>query len=458
MSNVRSFGAVGNGTIDDTEAIRHAVNGGDGVLYFPPGEYIISDTIEIPLATAGPLGITGAHGTTRILMKGAGPAFRLIGTHGGTGDPDSASVSVNYIERMPVISDIEVVGENPMADGFECILTKQAVFQRVLIRQVRHGIHLVKRNRNVLISDCHIYHNTGVGIFMDGVNLHQINICDSHISYNRLGGIRIEESEVRNLQITGNDIEYNNHKQHGTDPEPTAEIYIDTSAEGASVCEVTIASNTIQATVSEGGSNIKIIDNRHGAMHELMPEVGRPPGLWTITGNVIGNQQVSVHLIGCYGIILSGNTIYSSEQQNLLLEECSQIISSGNLFRRHTPALGTGVKIKDCHTINVNGCTFHDEHPEGQQSGLPLLDVTDSNLVNISGCQVTNGVPEGISLNNVSDTNISGCTITDLRDVPKMKHAVAFRGKGTGNVMSGNILKNAVEDNLLVEDGTQVQR
>ena len=62
MSNVRSFGAVGNGTIDDTTAIRHAVEGGDGVLFFPPGEYIISETIEIPLAMAGPIGITGAQG------------------------------------------------------------------------------------------------------------------------------------------------------------------------------------------------------------------------------------------------------------------------------------------------------------------------------------------------------------------------------------------------------------
>ena len=458
MSNVRSFGAVGNGTIDDTTAIRHAIEGGDGVLFFPPGEYTISETIEIPLAMAGPAGIKGAQGASRILMKGAGPAFRLIGTHGGTGDPDSASMSVNFIERMPIISDIEIVGEHAEADGIECILTKQATFQRVLIRQVRHGIHLIKRNRNVLISDCHIYHNTGVGIFMDGVNLHQINICGSHISYNRLGGIRIQESEVRNLQITGNDIEYNNHKQHGTEPEPTAEIYIDTTAKGASVCEVTIASNTIQATVSEGGSNIKIVDNRHGTNHESMPEVGRPPGLWTITGNVIGNQQVSVHLVGCYGIIISGNTIYSSEQQNMLLEECSQIISTGNLFRRHTPALGTGVKIANSHTINISGCTFHDEHPDGQQSGLPLLEVTDSSLVNISGCQLTNGAPEGMSLLNVSNVNISGCTVTDLRNEPKMKHAIAFRGKGSGNLLTGNIVTNAVENNLLVEDGVEVLR
>ena len=119
-----------------------------------------------------------------------------------------------------------------------------------MVTHCRHGIHLVERNRNVLISHCHIYFNRGVGVYLDGVNLHQINIASSHISYNRQGGIRLERSEVRNLQITGNDIEYNNFRAHKTEPEPTAEIYIDTTAEGASVNEVTIASNTIQATDS----------------------------------------------------------------------------------------------------------------------------------------------------------------------------------------------------------------
>lgn len=44
--NVRDFGAVGDGKTDDTAAIRHAVeysqrDGGDGVVYFPPGDYVI---------------------------------------------------------------------------------------------------------------------------------------------------------------------------------------------------------------------------------------------------------------------------------------------------------------------------------------------------------------------------------------------------------------------------------
>ncbi|MDB4534447.1 right-handed parallel beta-helix repeat-containing protein, partial [Vicingaceae bacterium] len=258
MSNVQRFGATGDGKTDDTEAIRHANQDGDGVLHFPPGTYRISQPIEITLEKSGPLGVDGTSGTARILMTGAGPAFRLIGTHTGTGDPSSVKGNVYPAQRLPTIKNIEIEGAHPEADGIEMIQTMQSVFEAVLIRRCRHGIHLIKRNRNVLISHSHLYHNRGAGVFLDHVNLHQINIANNHISYNRLGGIRIEGSEIRNLQITGNDIEYNNHAQFKTDPEATAEIYIDTTEPGSSVNEVTVASNTIQATNSPDGCNILI--------------------------------------------------------------------------------------------------------------------------------------------------------------------------------------------------------
>lgn len=49
MTNVRAFGAVGDGRADDTEAIRHAVNQGDGSLLFPGGTYRLTAPIDIDL-------------------------------------------------------------------------------------------------------------------------------------------------------------------------------------------------------------------------------------------------------------------------------------------------------------------------------------------------------------------------------------------------------------------------
>ncbi len=427
MSSVKAFGAVGDGKTDDTVAIRHTLQDGDGLLQFPRGRYLIRETIEIPLDQTDRLGIDGSGGTASVIMGGQGPAFRLVGTHQGTGDPNSVKPNVWMRQRMPTVKNIEVTSTNPAADGFELIETMQAIFEGVLIRNVRHGVRLHRRNRNVLISDSHIYHNTGVGVFLDGVNLHQINICGNHISYNRLGGIRIKNSEVRNLQITGNDIEYNNHRAFGTEPQPTAEIYIDTTAERASVNEVTVASNTIQATVSPGGANLRIVET---------PGPARPPGLWTVTGNIIGSQENNVHLTGCHGVVLSGNFIYSGGERNLLLEQCSQINVTGNSFRRHTPTAYTGVRLVDSQDCLLSGCTVQDEAPEGQASAASLLELVRCRRISVQGCQLLDGAPYGIDAEQCREVNINGCTLIDTRKEIRAQGAIRFRGQGANNLIS----------------------
>ena len=430
MSNVREFGAVGDGRGDDTEAIQHAVSQGDGVLHFPPGTYRITQSIEVRLAKRGPLSIDGSGGSAKVVMAGPGPAFRLVGTHGGTGDPGSRKGNVASHQRLPTIRNIEVEGAHAEADGFELVETMQSVFEGVMVTRCRHGIHLIKRNRNVLISHCHIYFNTGVGVYFDGVNLHQINIASSHISYNRLGGIRLERSEVRNLQITGNDIEYNNHKSHGAKPEPTAEIYIDTTAEGASVNEVTIASNTIQATGSPGGANIRIMEK---------PDSSRPPGLFAVSGNIIGSQENNVHLTGCYGVAISGNTIYSCEHRNLFIEDSRLINISGNTFRRHTPRYGTGVRFTGCSDIAFTGCSILDETAESQPDLTALLELDRCKRINITGSQFLNGTI-GVAGKDCSHVTLTGNTLHDTRERPITKHAIRFTGEGEGNTAAHNSL------------------
>ena len=96
----------------------------------------------------------------------------------------------------------------------------QLTVTRVLVRQCLHGIHLTGRNRNVIISDCHVYQNRGVGVFLDHVNLHQINVTGCHVSYNDGGGDRRAwAGEVRNLHVTGCDIESNHGKDRPADRE-----------------------------------------------------------------------------------------------------------------------------------------------------------------------------------------------------------------------------------------------
>ena len=89
MSNVREFGARGDGIADDTKAIEDALAKGDGTLQFPKGDYLITHTINVNLADSGRVSIDGSGGAAKILMGGAGPAFHITGTHSALSRPQN---------------------------------------------------------------------------------------------------------------------------------------------------------------------------------------------------------------------------------------------------------------------------------------------------------------------------------------------------------------------------------
>ncbi len=302
MSDVRDFGASNDGNTDATAAIKHCLQDGDGLLHFPPGDYLLQETIVVDLAAVGRFGIDGSAGTAKVVMAGNGPAFHVVGTHKSNADPGSFQPGVWRRERMPTVLNIEIEGRHPAASGFLLEGTMQATFEGVLLRELEHGIHVRGRARNLLISHCHIYNNRGVGVLFDKLNLHQAIITGSHISYCKRGGIKIEGCEIRNLQITGNDIEYN----FDLAAKESADIWIDSTAEGSSVREGTIAGNTIQAKYSPGGANVRILGYNAKENHKA--------GMFSIVSNLIGSQETNVHLVACRGVVISGNVIYSGHR------------------------------------------------------------------------------------------------------------------------------------------------
>jgi outer membrane protein assembly factor BamB len=90
---------------------------------------------------------------------------------------------------MPTIDGLGITGDHDEACGVEASGTLGLVVSRVQVRRVLHAVQLVKRNRNVIVTDCHLYENRGVGLYLDDVDLHQINVAGCHISYNAGGGV-----------------------------------------------------------------------------------------------------------------------------------------------------------------------------------------------------------------------------------------------------------------------------
>ena len=160
--SVKGYGAVGAGKAADTAAIEAAVTAGGGGVYFPGGNYRITGTVVVDLNARGKTSLVGTGGAC-IIMAGAGPAFHFIGTHNGTAAPDSVRDQIWEQERLPIITGFEIRGAHPESVGLRLEKTMQATLTNLLIRRCKVGVHLVRRNRNLIIDHCHIYHNRQVG-------------------------------------------------------------------------------------------------------------------------------------------------------------------------------------------------------------------------------------------------------------------------------------------------------
>ncbi len=154
-----------------------------------------------------------------------------------------------------------------------------------------------------------------------------------HISYCGGGGIVCRGGDVRNIHVGTCDLE-SNHAEKGP---PTANVLIDNTTSANGTAEVAITGCTIQHnSKSPDSANIRILGrgNRGGAGQAQWGHV-------TITGNVFSDVMTNVHLNGCRGVTLTGNTFWMGYKHNLLVEDCRQIVVGANALERN-PAYAYG--------------------------------------------------------------------------------------------------------------------
>jgi len=448
MVNAFDFGAVGDGATDETAALQHALEAGDGVLELGKGTYRITRPLVVDLTKQGYGAIIGAGGTSRIVMAGAGPAIQVLGDHRGTAQPSSVKPHTWQKERFPTVSGVEVLGEHPEATGIQLRKTMQMTVSHVVVRNCKHAIHLVERNRNFLLSDSHLYDNAEYGLFFDQCNLHQIIVHGNHISYNKKAGIRSLGGDVHNLQITGNDIEYNNHPGVDQSPggEPTgAEIWFE--APEGKISEVTIASNTVQATVQPGGANVRI----HGSAGETLHAV-----LIAITGNVLGSQTRGIELRHVQRAAITGNTIYGSSELSLLASHCSGVAFGSNTIcwrGREKDPPEDGILFEDCDNCAVTGLVAHRLCYGTPEKGAGITLRRSSDMA-VSDCQLTDPLVRGIELQECTRCRVTNNSIVDRRENPSTLNAVRITGGSRHNLVANNLLSGAKHKPLDIPPGT----
>lgn len=139
--NVKTYGAVGDGVADDTAAIQAAISAlgttGGGVLYFPPGIYLVSGVLTL------------------------GNAIKVLGCGGGLLQSPVAANAITTIVSNSLTLDVFVVN----ADG--CEFDNIAGFNKQVGTPTAGHFILWNKSQHAKISRCSAY---GFFINMEFVN------------------------------------------------------------------------------------------------------------------------------------------------------------------------------------------------------------------------------------------------------------------------------------------------
>jgi hypothetical protein len=400
-ADVREFGAKGDGRADDAPAFEKAAAAGP--LWLPKGDYRLARTVVLQ-AGRGPVGLRADGGAT-VWMDGSGPAFRIVGGHAGTADPRTLAPAAAERERMPLLDGLVIAGRHPEADGVLLEGTVFATLTRLLIRRVRHGVILTGRNRNVILSDCHLYDNRGAGLLLEKLNLHQVNVTGCHISYNRGGGIVVRDSEIRNLQIAGCDLEAN----MAADGPPAANLLVDTRT--GSVREGALTGSTLQHDgKAAGGANVRMI----GAG----PEAPHKAGFFSIADNVLSDAAINIHLRHVRGVNITGNTFAQGYTHHLLAEDCSNITLGPNTLDQN-PDYDQGAPRNGVVFLGSRDSSIHGLHVNRARDPEASLLLRRCRRFHVTGTTILDSDGAGIWVDRSEWVRVSGSLIHDARGIKR---------------------------------------
>ena len=327
--NVKEYGAKGDNNTDDTEAIQNAINvceeNGGGIVYFPIGKYIVSDTLVVNTSYVTLLGAS-QYGVQLIRSTDYGDTILVSG---------EAQLTAIHIANMFLrhVLPTEMTGAH-----IKMINTAQCSIKNVYTENGYYGfecggvvdltIHnciLVGRNSSTA------GHNGKYGIFLKGQDdaatplCTQVKIYGTRIFGPRVAGFEAgiciegaEEVEILNCYI-------GNNKSHNIMFYQRTHIILECTIMGCYLDACTSHSIYFNGNGGDGNlyvGNTKIIGNqlkgqgRDGFTGIFADDASRTgyftyctQGL-TIDGNTIsGMSSHGIYLLGGNDITIVGNTV-----------------------------------------------------------------------------------------------------------------------------------------------------
>jgi hypothetical protein len=207
-------------------------------------------------------------------------------------------------------------------------------------------------------------------------------------------------------------------------------VLIDCTGSAYGTGEVAITGCTIQHnSPSPESANIRIVGRSEPTAEQGVVREGHV----TITGNVLSDVQVNVHLRECRGVILTGNTFWMGYRHNLLVEDCSNIVIGPNIFDRNPRyAYGNSLEAKNSVVVRRSeDCTLSGLHITNVWKDTAGLRIEDCRRLNVTGCTILDCDGAGLLLENVSDSRVSSCLVRDDRRAANSVPVKVVGGTGT---------------------------
>lgn len=417
--DVTNYGATGDGTTDDTAAIQAALDAahaaGGGIVYFPPGTYIIAPTTTARLVVYDDLTIEGDGDASVLKVKNdAGDYATIFGA-----SDDSTAVNNFRLRKLKI--DQNATGNTT------CAITTAATKVQNVLR--------IYQGSNIRVEDVSFDPCTGVNtVVANGTSVRQVVVRGCYFRF--LRGTSASVYDNSSVYIHGNEWVVAECRFRSGAAVSEARTAIEVHG-----CIGAVSDNSIRDyrngiyLVSQSSTDTLLDSHSVACVGNVLYDVNAGIVLWSLTG------------VTYRGVDVAGNVVYVNNADH------AQPTHYGIAFCRDTGGLVNGSF--DAVNISDNVVVFQAEESNrysgGDTGGLILYCQGSIANVVVANNTVKNAPAQGFRLHSSTGTS-SGVVVKDNTFMDAGNNSLATVRAAV--VMAGTVTSSSFDGNTIIDTGT----